>query len=257
MSFENILKSEKRHLLAEERVLRDKLAKLPVGELVIWKNGKGSKWAKVENGNRHYLPKKNVQEAETLAEKVLIREQLNAVHHKLDVLEICINGFNNTPKCESQKKNAEYKQFLTNLKEKQHHDDHEWAEAPYKRYTDKAQFLIHDTLKGDKVRSKSEALIADSLYRANIPYRYEQEIEFNSIYMHPDFLIRWRGEEIIWEHLGLITKDNYMRVNLTKIGDYISYGYYPGENLVFTSETPEKPLNSIIVERLIDCFVLR
>ena len=47
------------------------------------------------------------------------------------------------------------------------------------------EFEEHDTTeyftsKGERVRSKSEMIIADELYRNNIPYKYEMPIELNS-----------------------------------------------------------------------------
>lgn len=45
-----------------------------------------------------------------------------------------------------------------------------------KEYEGKSFFMgcpEYYTTKGERVRSKSEVIIADSLYRANVPYRYE------------------------------------------------------------------------------------
>ena len=40
------------------------------------------------------------------------------------------------------------------------------------------------------MRSKSEAMIAMSLYVQKIPYRYECELKLGSITLFPDFTIR-------------------------------------------------------------------
>lgn len=56
----------------------------------------------------------------------------------------------------------------------------------YKQYTDG---MFYTTLKGDRVRSKSERDIADWLYRHNIRYEYEQEVYFKKFKCKPDFYI--------------------------------------------------------------------
>src|SRR4051812_5321290 len=48
----------------------------------------------------------------------------------------------------------------------------------------------YTTLKGEKVRSKSERDIADWLYRHSIKYVYEPEIHFKDFEFRPDFFIR-------------------------------------------------------------------
>ncbi|MBN2518973.1 MAG: ATP-dependent helicase [Bacteroidales bacterium] len=48
---------------------------------------------------------------------------------------------------------------------------------------------FYTTLKGDKVKSKSERDIADWFYRHNIQYRYEQEVHFKKFKCKPDFYI--------------------------------------------------------------------
>ena len=62
------------------------------------------------------------------------------------------------------------------------------------------------TDKGERVRSKSEILIANALQKHHIPYRYEYPYQFESYgpLLHPDFTvlnIRTR-KELIWEHMG-------------------------------------------------------
>jgi len=51
------------------------------------------------------------------------------------------------------------------------------------------QGKYYTTLKGDKVKSKSERDIADWLYRHNIQYRYELDVYFKEFHCRPDFYI--------------------------------------------------------------------
>jgi DNA helicase-4 len=58
----------------------------------------------------------------------------------------------------------------------------------------------YTTLKGDKVRSKSEQYIADWLYRHNIQYLYEPQVSFSDFSFRPDFFIP--GANLYLEHIS-------------------------------------------------------
>ncbi|MEE3440399.1 MAG: hypothetical protein VZR07_10670, partial [Ruminococcus sp.] len=46
-----------------------------------------------------------------------------------------------------------------------------------------------ETQRGEIVRSKSEVIIADALYYANIPYHYEKPIKVGDRVIYPDFTV--------------------------------------------------------------------
>ena len=70
---------------------------------------------------------------------------------------------------------------------------------------------IYSTLKGDKVRSKSEVIIANMLYSNNIKYEYEKKLYYDKDkFILPDFTIYLENRgEIYWEHLGLLGCESY------------------------------------------------
>jgi ATP-dependent exoDNAse (exonuclease V) alpha subunit len=73
--------------------------------------------------------------------------------------------------------------------------------------------LIHITLNGEKVRSKSETLIANELYHAGITYSYEKKLllQDGSKWL-PDFTLQLDdGKELYWEHLGMWGNHNYRK----------------------------------------------
>lgn len=70
-----------------------------------------------------------------------------------------------------------------------------------------AENLIHKTEKGHMVRSKSELVIANLLYREGITYDYEQLLDGEKVLgrLHPDFSFAdAAGDRVIWEHLGMM-----------------------------------------------------
>ncbi|EJL63765.1 RecQ family ATP-dependent DNA helicase [Flavobacterium sp. CF136] len=69
---------------------------------------------------------------------------------------------------------------------------------------------IHKTESGIWVRSKSEVIIANILYRSGIDFQYEEKLYYNAIeWKEPDFTIRYKGKTWYWEHLGLLGEDQY------------------------------------------------
>jgi ATP-dependent DNA helicase RecQ len=84
---------------------------------------------------------------------------------------------------------------------------------------------IHSTLKGGKVRSKSEVIIANLLHQHNVKYKYELPLEHGSGKpIKPDFTIFLAdGKKIYWEHLGLLGNEGYDANWLYKLDIYEKY----------------------------------
>lgn len=114
------------------------------------------------------------------------------------------------------------------------------------------------TIRGEKVRSKSENMIADVLFRLKIPYRYEAPVKIGTKIFYPDFtcLNARTRTEYIWEHFGLLQNPEYAANAVGKLRLYNKYGYYSGENLIVSSETKESPLNSNEIEKLAKKYLL-
>lgn len=114
------------------------------------------------------------------------------------------------------------------------------------------------TSKGEHVRSKSEVIIADTLARLNIPYRYEYPLELKSDKtIYPDFCclnLRTR-QEIYWEHFGLMDDPEYLSTAITKIQKMQESGYKLGEHFIFTMENSELPLNSKFIQTMAEAYL--
>lgn len=81
---------------------------------------------------------------------------------------------------------------------------HEWQSIQYTPKPIGPAISNHLTDKGETVRSKSEVIIANTLARQQIPYRYEYPVKLKTYTAHPDFYclnLRTR-QEYLWEHLG-------------------------------------------------------
>lgn len=73
--------------------------------------------------------------------------------------------------------------------------------------------LIHRTVRGDAVRSKSEVIIANMLHAAKVDYHYEQPLELGGVVKYPDFTIEDddAGATYYWEHCGMLHDAAYRR----------------------------------------------
>ena len=130
----------------------------------------------------------------------------------------------------------------------------EWQSAEYMGKSFSEDAPEYYTAKGERVRSKSEILIADRLSQMGIPYRYEYPLYlkgYGTIY--PDFLLLnlMLRKEVILEHFGLVDQPEYANNMARKIESYEKNGYYLGENLLITMETSASPLNMRTFEKLI------
>ena len=111
------------------------------------------------------------------------------------------------------------------------------------------------TLRGDYVRSKSEAFIADALYRHDLPYLYEKPLFLDGLRypLFPDFTIYdpYTDREQFWEHFGMMENADYAEKVCRKLSYYLNAGLIPGHGLICTFETNHQPISSADIEMLI------
>lgn len=112
--------------------------------------------------------------------------------------------------------------------------------------------------KGERMRSKSETIIANALEKYGIPYMYEYPIEIAGRNYHPDFKIlnlRTR-ETIYWEHFGMMDDRDYLNESVRKINVYTLHGLVLGGNLIATYETIKTPLDCKVVETMVQTYCM-
>lgn len=119
------------------------------------------------------------------------------------------------------------------------------------------------TSKGERVRSKSEILIADSLARHGIAYRYEYPVRVKNdrgekFNIYPDFCclnVRTRAV-FYWEHFGMLEIDAYARNLISKINLYHDNGIWEGQNLICTFESAGVPIETKGIEKVIEKYLV-
>lgn len=130
----------------------------------------------------------------------------------------------------------------------------EWEKREYrgKEFREDTPMIL--TERGERVRSKSEKILADCFYRNQIPYKYECPLYlkgFGTVYPDFTFLSRKTRQEIYWEHDGRMDDPVYAQSAVRKIHAYEENGIYPGERLILTFETEKTVLDTRVAEKLI------
>lgn len=133
-----------------------------------------------------------------------------------------------------------------------------WCAEVYETNSSHPENLIHTTLAGHKVRSKSEVIIANLLYTNGIPYRYEAALILNEMTIYPDFTILHPTSQQLfyWEHFGMMDKNNYCDAACNKLKSYCYNGIYPSMQLITTYETGKVPIRSEQVQQIISQYFL-
>lgn len=135
-------------------------------------------------------------------------------------------------------------------------DEFEKIEYECKGFRDEDKTEYY-TIKGERVRSKSEKIIADELYRNGIPYKYELPTEIQvlnkKMTIYPDFTVlnKRTGKKWIIEHLGMMDNKTYYESAMQKLDIYEKNDILLGRNLIILHETSTNPLKVKILEKYI------
>lgn len=137
-----------------------------------------------------------------------------------------------------------------------------WLSKPYEKLVLKETETEYVASNGVQVRSKSELIIAETLIRNNVPFRYEPALRLRqgrtSQTVHPDFLCLNKRTlvEYMWEHFGLVGETSYAENMVKKMKLYSNEGFVLGCNFLATFETLQTPLSPMMVDSLVNKFLL-
>lgn len=240
--------------------LQQQLGNMPEGTLCCAKNGNKFKWYLTNKNGKEYLPKKELNLAEKLAEKKYVSLLLKELSEEETALQAYLKSphkFRGKAQ-ELIENSTEYQNLLSSKYLPKSKELEEWMNEPYTNNTFHPEDLKIKTMSGKYVRSKSESIIDMMLYMNCIPYRYEDTLVANGTILHPDFTIRHpkTGEYYYWEHFGMMDNREYAQNVVSKLQLYISQGIIPNIQLITTYETRDKPLDSSVVEKIVRHYFL-
>lgn len=121
--------------------------------------------------------------------------------------------------------------------------------------------LIHRTVKGEAVRSKSEVIITSLLAAHNIEYSYEKVFNgADGSVRFPDFTIENEetGDLYLWEHCGMMSDSQYRKRWEKKQDWYKAQGVLPHEQgggpratLIITEDSAAGGIDAVAIDSLI------
>ena len=129
-----------------------------------------------------------------------------------------------------------------------------WLNRSYKKKSIRDDVPVYITMKGERVRSKSEQIIADRLYTKGIPDKYECPIKVGDEIIHPDFtILRVSDRKILYlEHCGKMNDAGYIDDMIDRSRKYALEGIIQGDRLFYTFESSSKPLDVRVIDKMID-----
>lgn len=252
--------AEYQRLQAKISEVQHKLEQLPEGKLFCTHNGKYFKWYHSIGDKNEYIPKEDRTLAEMLALKKYLLLHLKDIKQEKKAIEFYLKHHRSENE-QLQKLFAEdsgYKELLDPYFKSISQELKEWMESPFETNPNYPEQLIHKTISGNLVRSKSETIIDMFLYTNKIPFRYESKLVLGNVVLYPDFTIRHpkTGETFYWEHHGLMDDPGYVQKTFSKLQLYTSHGIIPSVHLITTYETQESPLSSDMVEKIVKYYFL-
>lgn len=201
-----------------------------------------------ENKNGRYMRKREMTLVKRLAQRdydlCIIKkaeERIKAIEHFLESYDrTCLKKL-------YQKTNSYRKALIAPPVLSDEEFVRQWQAIEYKGkpFEDDENIIL--TERGERVRSKSEKIIADKLYALGIPYRYEYPLVLSGgVKVYPDFTILRMPvrEEVYLEHFGMMDDLEYVDTALYKLSSYEKNGIYLGVNLFVTHETGKRALNT-------------
>lgn len=233
---------------------------MPVGELLCIKNGNYIKWYKSDGSTPIYIPKSNRDYAEALAWRKYYQLQIERKTKELQLLEKYLTNYekiNIAPDLLFENSSC-YKELLTQKYKSHTNDPNRWAFEEYEHNSRYQENLIHKSISGHFVRSKSEVIIANSLLISNVPYRYECALHLDDVVFFPDFTILHPKtlEIYYWEHFGMMDSSSYCENSYNKLKILANHGIIPTINLITTYETQKHPIDSNKIQQIINEWFL-
>ena len=244
--------------------LKNRLMRAPEGKLYVSSiRGKSRFYISVkqegERRRRIYLKKEQCDQAKALAQKEYEEKVLEVSQEQLETIQSFLTKFNSWAIYEVYdelpvERKALVEAGTLNTEEYVRR----WESVPYTPGSFEENAPDFQTMKKERVRSKSEQIIADWFYNKKIPYRYEFPWKMkDGRTIHPDFtLLNVQTREVfIFEHFGRMDDPNYVNGNfLPKMRTYMENGFFPGEKLLFTMESKEHPFTTVQLEQLVSHY---
>ena len=305
-----LLRERIAELFAVEGMLSKRLSRSPAGVLNVSPHRGGFQYfrATAKTGRKgEYIPEEKMSLAAAIAQRDYDAKILAEIQRLRWVLEKCVEKYDvSIAENLYARLHPARRSLVTPLVYPDEDFVARWSAVKYAGRDFDADGPVLMTARGERVRSKSEIIIADALFRRGIPYRYEYPHELlagacdagaargveashaagdhaggaragcrgaggslagrrgdlrargcKRVVVYPDFtcLNVRTHQEFVWEHFGMIDVPEYCQNMASKMEMYLQNGFCMGKNFVMTTETHDRPLNSMMVEKMLEQLV--
>lgn len=261
LTVENILRKEAQELKKIVREVEKREKRAPAGTLRISRKKNsveyyiknGDKEEKTVNGS--YVKKNELKIVKEIAQRDYDIKVLRNAKSRLHAIETFLEKYKKYGVKEIfQKMHPCRRELIDEIIISDEEFVKRWNEVTFegKKFWDDENVIVSE--RGERMRSKSEKIIADKLYMLGIPYRYEYPIVLEGkIKVYPDFTILKMPErkEVYLEHFGMMDDAGYVDKTILKLDTYKKSGIYLGVNLFVTYETSKKPLNMQALDKML------
>ena len=250
------LNKRKKELNSALKRVKQGLRKMPPGRLRI-KAGPPSRYYQVlDSANRcgKYLGKDDFPKAQALAQKAYLERLQDAITNELSFIGRIEKVRYLSPEDVYSSLSELRKQLVDPFFLSDEEYAKAWLREPYegKEFNDTDPF--YKTVRGERVRSKSEILIANALNDLGIPYRYEAPLFLeNDIVIYPDFTILKPHARTVcyFEHCGRMDDPGYLNGFIKRENLYIQNGLIPGIDVFMSFESSTLPINMDSVRQML------
>ena len=263
-----MITKERERLMSIKQVVDNRLKKAPAGNLRITSARKRVQFMycaddssqKNRKNQGVYIKQKDHQLADLLAQKAYDLKVQKLVDRRLKQLEKLSEEYEDDEIERIYDRLHPVRKTLVSAVEPTWEQKlEEWKNIPYtgKEFSENSPEIY--TKKGERVRSKSEKILADTFYDLGIEYKYECPLKLKGIgIVYPDFTILRRrdGKEVYWEHDGRMDDPIYAEKAIKKINSYIANGILPGDNLIISFESSGVVMNDRIIRRMIEKYIV-
>lgn len=258
---EVVLKNEANQLKKIIENVKKRLKNAPNGSLrVSKKRGRIEYYFRDEEcraarKNGRYMKASERKFAKSIVQRDYDAQVLKLATERVKAIELFLEKYERTSlKKMYQKVNPYRKELIDPVEISDEEYVKQWQAVEYERkpITNDAQVII--TEQEERVRSKSEKIIADKLNMLGIPYRYECPILLDgNMKVFPDFtILRMPEREVVYlEHFGMMDDMDYVSKTMQKLNTYERNGIYLGINLFITYETSIRPMNTKVLDEVL------
>ncbi len=256
-TLESILDEEREQLEKIIKEAQKRLKTAPQGHLrIMKKRNKPQYYYKSDEpqSNERYIKKNETELARRIAQKDYDIRLIKNAQERVKAIRTFLEKYENTSLKHMYQRIHPYRRELISpiiLSDEEYIKRWQAVEYKGKQFAEDDPEII--TERGERVRSKSEKIIADKLYALGIPYRYEYPLMLEgNIKLYPDFTILRMStrEEVYLEHFGMMDDSSYADKVMLKLNTYEKNGIYLGVNLFITHETGRNPLNTKVLDKL-------